>query len=177
MPPTEPFLRAAARALERDPTAEFRLEMSDFSPRGRSMFLPADQRSQRSSSAMSISSNSTSEGDAPLEDGARLEDDTSEDEDTSSVGPESDLGEEPREEETTIGGAVVVPPASSVIDYIDVEACLPRSAVMPVQGPYVVQVELPRDYVTAGVDIRTRVRVTVRLRYDFPYLVLVLHFS
>lgn len=144
VPLTEPFLSAANRALDRDPD-NFRLQMSDFSTRARQLFTPADQRSHRTSSNMSTSSDMLF-GD---EDGT-----------SSSIGADSDFGDDP-DEPDAIGGSAVLPPASTVTGPVEVEASIPRAEVTPYGGPYVFQVDLPRDYITAGIDVRTRVRINV----------------
>lgn len=146
MPLTEPFVSAADRAFDRDPD-NFELRMSDFSIRGRQMFTPADRRSHRVASSSPTSSS----------DGSDEDDDFA-----SSIGSESDLGDGSPDEPDAIGGSTVLPPASTITGPVDVEAEIPRSEIPPYGGPYVVQLELPQDYITTGVDVRTRIRVNVR---------------
>lgn len=146
MPLTEPFVSAAAHALDRDPD-NFELRMADFTTRGRQMFLPADQRSRRTTSTNSTSSATGSDGEG---------------QNSSSIGNVSDLGDDSDEPEA-IGGSTVLPPASTITGPVEVEAEIPRAEIPPYGGPYVLQLDLPQDYLAAGVDVRTRVCITVRL--------------
>lgn len=114
------------------------------------MFLPADQRTHRSDSVTRDSSNSTSG-----------------EEEDSEIGSESDFGDDP-DEGDVIGRSVALPPAFNITEPVEVETSIPRSALLPSHGPYVIQLELPRDYVQAGVDIQTRVRVNVSISISPP---------
>lgn len=150
VPPTSPFLTAISRALDRD-DKDFQLQADDFSPRARRFLeLPADQRSHRTSSPSTDSETSSGRGGDDRAAGS-----------ASPIRNESDPEDDPDEEPLTIGASAVLPPASTATGPVEVEASFPHAFLTPEDGPYIVQVDLPRDYVDAGVAVRTRVRVNV----------------
>lgn len=151
VPPASPFLNATSRALGRD-AEHFHLQESDFSPRARQFLeLSADRRSHRSSSPMTAPDNASDGGDC--EESVSM---------SSQIGTDSDLGDG-SDEDSAIGASAVLPPASTATGPVEIDATIPHSFFTSEGGPYVVQIDLPRDHISSGVDIRTRVRVNVSL--------------
>lgn len=147
LPPVVPFIRAAARALDRN-EEDLELHLSDFSPRSRNLFLGPEDRSP---SPLSVSSDSTGrDSDYDMSDG--------ENNTLPIIGEDGDEPDEPY----VVGASAVLPPPDTITGPVEVEAivpALPRNPVDP--SPYAVQIDLPRNFLEAGIDIRTRVRVHV----------------